>query len=134
MKKKLGANLQRIIELFTQKIFINLSKIWIWDPGSEIRNPEKTFPDPGSRTQNGTGSATLISRAQLEDIKSLNLEVSTRLAESQKSLLHKSDIIRKLETKVTHLVLERKNTNICLLQCTLQHDWLCTYVRCFTYI
>ncbi len=41
-----------------------------------------------------------ISRAQLEDIKSLNLEVSTRLAESQKSLLHKSDIIRKLETKV----------------------------------
>jgi hypothetical protein len=49
-----------------------------------------------------------ISRAQLEDIKSLNLEVSTRLAESQKSLLHKSDIIRKLETKVTHLVFKKK--------------------------
>jgi hypothetical protein len=37
------ANFQRIIELFTQKIVIKLSKKWIWDPGSEIRDPEKTY-------------------------------------------------------------------------------------------
>jgi hypothetical protein len=42
LKKKIWANFQRIIELFTQKIVSKLSKIWAWDPGSEIRNPEKT--------------------------------------------------------------------------------------------
>jgi hypothetical protein len=34
--KKIGANFQRIIELFTQKIVTKLSKIWV-------------IPDPGSR-------------------------------------------------------------------------------------
>ncbi len=34
VKKKIWANFQRIIELFTQKIVTKLSKIWIWDPGS----------------------------------------------------------------------------------------------------
>ncbi len=29
------ANLQRIIELFTQKIVIKLSRIYVWDPGSK---------------------------------------------------------------------------------------------------
>ncbi len=43
LKKKILANFQRIIELFTQKIVTKLSKIWLWDPGSEIRNPEKTY-------------------------------------------------------------------------------------------
>jgi hypothetical protein len=33
-KKKIWANFQRIIELFTQKIVTKLSKIWVWDPGS----------------------------------------------------------------------------------------------------
>jgi hypothetical protein len=33
-KKKILANFQRIIELFTQKIVTKLSKIWVWDPGS----------------------------------------------------------------------------------------------------
>jgi hypothetical protein len=62
------ANFQRIVELFTQIIAKKLSKIWVWDPGSEIRDSEKTYsrsriqgskrhripkPDPGS------GSATL---------------------------------------------------------------------------
>ncbi len=32
--KKLWADLQRIIELFTQKIVNKLSKIWVWDPRS----------------------------------------------------------------------------------------------------
>jgi hypothetical protein len=30
-------------------LFTKLSKIWIWDPGSEIRDPEKTYS--GSRIQ-----------------------------------------------------------------------------------
>ncbi len=54
LKKKIWANFQRIIELFAQKIVNKLSKIWVWDPGSEIRDPGvKKAPDPGS------GSATL---------------------------------------------------------------------------
>jgi hypothetical protein len=61
LKKKIWANFQRIIELFTQKIVTKLSKIWEWDLGSGIRDPgsgdpEKTYsgsriPDPGSRIQ-----------------------------------------------------------------------------------
>ncbi len=54
LKKKIWANFQRIIELFTQKFVTKLSKIRVWDPGSEIR--KKPFPDPGSRGQKGTGS------------------------------------------------------------------------------
>jgi len=69
LKKKIWANFQRIIELFTQKIVSKLSKIWVWDPGSEIRDPEKTYS--GSRIQRskrhripdpGSGSATLLQR------------------------------------------------------------------------
>jgi hypothetical protein len=45
LKKKIWANFQRIIELFTQKIVIKLSKIWVWDPRSGIR--KKPIPDPG---------------------------------------------------------------------------------------
>jgi hypothetical protein len=54
LKKKISANFQRIIELFTQKIVNKLSKIWVWDPGSG----KNLFwiPDPGSRGQKGTGS------------------------------------------------------------------------------
>jgi hypothetical protein len=50
LKKKIWANFPRIIELFTQKIVTKLSKIWVWAPGSEIRDPEKNLfriPDPG---------------------------------------------------------------------------------------
>ena len=43
LKKKIWANFQRIIELFTQKIVNKLSKIWIWDPRSGIRDPDKTY-------------------------------------------------------------------------------------------
>ncbi len=53
------------IELFTQKIVSKLSKIWVWDPGSEIRDSrvgirKKPIPDPGSRGQKGTGSRIRI--------------------------------------------------------------------------
>ncbi len=67
LKKKIWANFQRIIELFKQKIVNKLSKIWVWDPGAEIRDPEKTYF--GSQIQGSKrhmipdpGSATLISK------------------------------------------------------------------------
>ncbi len=62
LKKKLWANFHRITELFTQKIVTKLSKIWVWDPGSEIRDPEKNLfriPDPGVKKAPDPGSATL---------------------------------------------------------------------------
>ena len=53
LKKKIWANFQRIIELFTKKIVKKLFKIWSWDQGSGIR-------DPGPRGQKGTGSRIRI--------------------------------------------------------------------------
>ncbi len=56
LKKKIWANFQRIIELFTKKIVKKLLKIWSWDPGSGknlfwIPDPGvKKAPDPGSGT------------------------------------------------------------------------------------
>jgi hypothetical protein len=62
LKKKIWPNFPRIIEVFTQKIVTKPSKIWVWDPGSEIWDPGsgknlfwisdpgvKKAPDPGSR-------------------------------------------------------------------------------------
>ena len=49
LKKKIWANFHRIIELFIQKIVTKLSKIWVWDPGSEIRDMENNYS--GSRIQ-----------------------------------------------------------------------------------
>ncbi len=64
-KKKIWHNFPRIIEVFTQKIVTKPSIIWVWDPGSEIRDPEKTYsgsriPDPGSRGQKGTDPGSRI--------------------------------------------------------------------------
>ncbi len=65
-KKKIWTNFQRIIELFTQKIVTKLSKIWVWDPGSEIRDSGSgknlfRILDPGVKKapNPGSGSATL---------------------------------------------------------------------------
>ncbi len=58
LKKKIWANFQRIIDLFTQKIVTKLSKIWVSDPKSEIW--KKPIPDPGSRGQKSTGSRIRI--------------------------------------------------------------------------
>jgi hypothetical protein len=60
-RKKNWANFQRIIELFTQKIVTNLSKIVglgsrSRDPSSGIRKKPIRIPDPGSRGPKGTGS------------------------------------------------------------------------------
>jgi hypothetical protein len=67
LKKKIWANFQWLIELFTKKIVKKLLKIWSWDPGFGIRDPgsgKKPIPDPGSRGQKapdpGSGSATLL--------------------------------------------------------------------------
>jgi hypothetical protein len=63
LKKKIWANFQRIIELFTQKIVTKLTKIWVWDQGSGIRDRrsgKNPIPDPGSRDQKGTGSRIRI--------------------------------------------------------------------------
>jgi hypothetical protein len=46
---KIWANLQRIIELFTQKLSLSFQNIGL---GSEIREPEKNLfqiPDPGAK-------------------------------------------------------------------------------------
>ncbi len=68
LKKKIWANFQRIVEFFTQKIVIMLSNIWVWDPGSGIRDPGSGKTYSGSRIQGskrhripdpGSGSATL---------------------------------------------------------------------------
>jgi hypothetical protein len=69
LKKKIWANFQRIIELFTHKIVNKLSKIWVWDPRSGIR--KKPIPDPGSRGQKGTGS--LIRIRNTDKIEVLNM-------------------------------------------------------------
>jgi hypothetical protein len=45
LKKKIWANFQRIIELFTQKIVTKLSKIGVRDPGSG----KNLFRIPGSK-------------------------------------------------------------------------------------
>ncbi len=58
LKKKIWANFQRIVEIFTKKIVNKLSKIWVWDLGSWIR--KKPIEDPGSRGQKGTGSRIRI--------------------------------------------------------------------------
>ncbi len=58
--KKIWTHFQRIIEYFTQKIVTKLSKIWVWDPGSEIR--KTPIPDPGVKKtpDPGSGSAILL--------------------------------------------------------------------------
>jgi hypothetical protein len=52
-KKNIWASFQRIVEPFTQKFVSNLSKIWVWDPGSgvkkapdRIRNTDRSVLDP----------------------------------------------------------------------------------------
>jgi hypothetical protein len=57
MKKNL------VRELFTQTFVTNLSKIWAWDPGPKIRDPEKNLfriPYPGPEVKKGIGSRIRI--------------------------------------------------------------------------
>jgi hypothetical protein len=54
LKKKIWANFQRIIELFTQKPVTKLSKIWVW-----VKKPILD-PSPGVKKAPDHGSATLL--------------------------------------------------------------------------
>jgi hypothetical protein len=73
LKKKIWANFQRIIELFTQKIVTKLSKIWLWDPGSGknlFRIPDpgvKKAPDPGIRIRNTDYFYKIVSNFGVKD-------------------------------------------------------------------
>jgi hypothetical protein len=49
LKKKIWYNFRKIIELSTQKIVTKLSKIWVWDPRSRIRENLFLIPDPGGK-------------------------------------------------------------------------------------
>ncbi len=80
LKKKIWANFQRIIELFTKKIVKKLLKIWSWDPGSGknlFRIPDsgsrgQKAPDPGSRIRirnTGYSSHSTLSRMDLKNLK-----------------------------------------------------------------
>jgi hypothetical protein len=65
LKKTIWDNFLRNTELFAQRIVTKLSKIWVSDPGSEIRDPEKNIPDPGSKGQKGTESRIRIRNTEL---------------------------------------------------------------------
>jgi hypothetical protein len=81
LKKKIWANFQRIVEVFTQKIFNMLSNIWVWDPGSGIRDPGsgKTLfriPDPGVKKALDPGSRIRIRNTVCDNLPShVSLEV-----------------------------------------------------------
>jgi hypothetical protein len=65
LKKKIWTNFQTIIELFAQKIVTKLSKVWVWDPGSGIRDPGSgknlfRIPDPGVKKALDPGSRIRI--------------------------------------------------------------------------
>jgi hypothetical protein len=70
LKKKIWANFQRIMELFTKKIVKKLFKIWSWDPGSGIRDPGSgknpfRIPDPGVKKAPDPGSRIRIRNTEL---------------------------------------------------------------------
>ncbi len=82
LKKKLLTSFQRIIEFFTQKFVTKLSKIWVWDPGAEIRDPAKNLfripvlgpgvkkaPDPESRIRIRNTDSNIRSLKQDFEIK-----------------------------------------------------------------
>jgi hypothetical protein len=91
LKKKIWANFQRIVEVFTQKFFNILSNIWVWDPGSGknlFRIPDpgvKKAPDPGS------GSATLPKTVPLSQSSTLSFsQVASQNSVSNKFLVEKN--------------------------------------------
>jgi hypothetical protein len=53
LNKKIWADFQRIVEVFTQKFFNMISNIWVWDPGSGKNlsriQGSKRYRIPGSK-------------------------------------------------------------------------------------
>jgi hypothetical protein len=138
LKEKIWANFQRIIELFTQKIVTKLSKIWVWNPGSGIR--KKPIPDPRSRGQKGTESATLLYSTVYDAVYHLvesELERDERLGlHTLARLVHDADrnaaelILRttwqrrssaRLQEMVPHLLKEKIN---------LKQDFMLVFTYC----
>jgi hypothetical protein len=85
LKKKIWASFQRIIELFTQKFVTKLSKIWVWDLGSEKTYSGFRIPDPGPGVKKAPdpGSATLKAtqndrRSRINHSDYKTLEVNAR--------------------------------------------------------
>jgi hypothetical protein len=99
LKKKIWANFQRIIELFTPKIVNKLSKIWVWDPGSG-KNLFR-IPDPGSRGQKVTGSRIRIRNTEKQKnvcLIMLKLTIScTRYVELEQCLASTAGLREQLE-------------------------------------
>jgi hypothetical protein len=63
----------KVIDLFTHKIVTKLSKIWVWDPGSGIRDQASgknlfRIPDPGVKKapDPGSESTTLVTSPIVE--------------------------------------------------------------------
>jgi hypothetical protein len=78
---EIWANFQRSIELFTL-IFVNkLSKIWVWDLGSEIRKKPIPVPRSGSRIWNTVHQPPeLFSTAGSETFSTIRIwEISGRI-------------------------------------------------------
>jgi hypothetical protein len=82
LKKKIRANFQRIIEVFTQKIVTKLSKIWIWDPEKTLfRIPDlgvKNASDLGSRSATLNISINILINVYREQISYTSLVNTAR--------------------------------------------------------
>jgi hypothetical protein len=76
LKKKIWASIQRIVELFTQKIVPKFSKIWVWDLRSGIQ--KKPIPDLGSKGQKGTRSRIRNTVRDVSAICSIPLVIEFR--------------------------------------------------------
>jgi hypothetical protein len=77
------------MELFTKKVVTKISKIWVWDPGSGIRDPGSginpfRIPDPGVKEapDPGSGSATLQKNARWT-AKAANMTIQEELSANQ---------------------------------------------------
>ncbi len=67
LKKKIWPSFQRIVELFTPKFVTKLQKIWVWNPGSDIRDPDKPIQDPGSGSRGQKKAPDLGSRIRIRN-------------------------------------------------------------------
>jgi hypothetical protein len=69
LKKESWTRFQRIIKFFAQKFVTNLSKIWLWDPGSGKNLFRILDPCPGDKKAPDPGSATLVKNNVKKDYK-----------------------------------------------------------------
>jgi hypothetical protein len=70
---------------FAPKIFIKMSKVYVWDPESGIR--KKSIPDPGSGGKKCTGSRIRIRNTGKNRIKTYNAVIILSLQDTFLPLL-----------------------------------------------